>query len=101
MVVKNKIVTCAADRTRLNILQRPSGPLRDRRRRQGILVLQPNRAADSTIMLPVPDRPASVETGGEVPPLVSVVIPAFNRPDYLRLAVGSVLAQTVADLELI
>jgi GalNAc5-diNAcBac-PP-undecaprenol beta-1,3-glucosyltransferase len=34
-------------------------------------------------------------------PLVSVVITAFNRPDYLRNAVTSVLAQTFTDIEII
>jgi glycosyltransferase involved in cell wall biosynthesis len=34
-------------------------------------------------------------------PAVSVVIPCFNRPDYLRAAVESVFAQTNADWELI
>jgi glycosyltransferase involved in cell wall biosynthesis len=35
------------------------------------------------------------------PPLVSVVIPAFDRPEYLRLAIRSVLDQSFGDLELI
>ncbi len=34
-------------------------------------------------------------------PLVSVLIPTFNRPDLLRLAVKSVLDQTLEDLEVI
>lgn len=34
-------------------------------------------------------------------PLVSVILPTFDRPDLLPRAVGSVLAQTHADLELI
>lgn len=34
-------------------------------------------------------------------PLISVVITAFNRPDYLRSSIASVLAQTVTDLEII
>jgi glycosyltransferase involved in cell wall biosynthesis len=35
------------------------------------------------------------------PPLVSVVIPTYNRPHYLRQALASVLAQTFADIEVI
>jgi glycosyltransferase involved in cell wall biosynthesis len=35
------------------------------------------------------------------PPLVSVVIPAFNASRYIRQAVDSVLAQSLPDLELI
>ncbi len=35
------------------------------------------------------------------PPLVSVVIPTFNRPEYLRIALRSALAQTLADIEVI
>ena len=34
-------------------------------------------------------------------PFFSVVIPTYNRPDYLREAVASVLAQTFADFEVI
>lgn len=34
-------------------------------------------------------------------PLISVVITAFNRPDYLRSSIASVLAQTVTDVEII
>ncbi len=35
------------------------------------------------------------------PPPVSVVVPTYERRDYVRLAVDSVLAQTFADFELI
>jgi GalNAc5-diNAcBac-PP-undecaprenol beta-1,3-glucosyltransferase len=35
------------------------------------------------------------------PPLISVVITAFNRPDYLQSSVASVLAQTFSDVEII
>jgi glycosyltransferase involved in cell wall biosynthesis len=35
------------------------------------------------------------------PPLVSVILPAFNRPRCLREAVASVLEQTVSDWELV
>src|SRR3972149_1034912 len=35
------------------------------------------------------------------PPLVSVVIPSYNRADMLRRAIRSVLAQTFTDFELI
>jgi glycosyltransferase involved in cell wall biosynthesis len=34
-------------------------------------------------------------------PLVSVVIPTYERPHYLRLAIASVLAQTLRDFEVI
>ncbi|MES2225114.1 MAG: glycosyltransferase family 2 protein [Patescibacteria group bacterium] len=34
-------------------------------------------------------------------PLVSVIIPAFNREKYLEAAVRSVLAQTLADIEVL
>ena len=44
----------------------------------------------------MPDDPPSSPT-----PLVSVVIPAYGRPDYLRLAIQGVLDQSVPDWELI
>mgnify|MGYP001570339681 CR=1 FL=1 len=34
-------------------------------------------------------------------PRVSVIIPTFNRKDYLAEAIESVLAQTVADYEIV
>jgi glycosyltransferase involved in cell wall biosynthesis len=34
-------------------------------------------------------------------PLISVVIPTFNRPDLLRRAIESALAQTLADIEVL
>jgi len=34
-------------------------------------------------------------------PLVSVIIPTYNRPEYLRLTVESVLAQTYPNIEVI
>jgi glycosyltransferase involved in cell wall biosynthesis len=34
-------------------------------------------------------------------PTVSIVVPVYNRPDYLRVAVASVLRQTCADWEMI
>jgi glycosyltransferase involved in cell wall biosynthesis len=35
------------------------------------------------------------------PPLVGAVIPAFNRPHYLKLALQSVLKQTYPNFEVI
>lgn len=40
-------------------------------------------------------------TLADLAPIVSVVIPTYNRPDLLRLAVASVLVQTVRDIEII
>ncbi|HUF08094.1 MAG TPA: glycosyltransferase family 2 protein, partial [Rhodothermales bacterium] len=34
-------------------------------------------------------------------PLISVILPTFNRPGYLREAAASILGQTVEDLELL
>ncbi len=45
--------------------------------------------------------PTADASGGDVPPLVSVVMPAFNAALYLRTAIDSVLAQTHQPLELI
>ena len=36
-----------------------------------------------------------------IPGLVSVIIPTYNRPDYLREAVDSVLAQTYPFIEIL
>jgi glycosyltransferase involved in cell wall biosynthesis len=36
-----------------------------------------------------------------MPPVVSVLIPTFNRPDYLRVTLASVLRQSFADFEVI
>ena len=36
-----------------------------------------------------------------IPGLVSVIIPTYNRPDYLREAVGSVCAQTYPSIEIL
>src|SRR5689334_25352778 len=38
---------------------------------------------------------------GDPEPLVSVVIPTYNRPDYLREALSSVVAQRYRNLEII
>jgi len=52
-------------------------------------------------------RPAAPPTISSTPhaagatPLVSVIMPTFDRPHWLRRAVESVLAQTLGDLELI
>jgi glycosyltransferase involved in cell wall biosynthesis len=45
-----------------------------------------------------PDRSASAAAGDA---LISVVIPTFDRPDYLRLALAGVLAQSYGNLEII
>jgi glycosyltransferase involved in cell wall biosynthesis len=34
-------------------------------------------------------------------PRVSIIVPAFNRTEYLKLAIGSAFAQTISDWELI
>src|SRR5438132_3254976 len=39
--------------------------------------------------------------GGGAPPAVSVIVPTFQRREYVVRAVGSVLAQTYEDFELI
>ncbi len=39
--------------------------------------------------------------GDNAPPLVSVVIPTYNRPEYLRLALASAVAQTYRQLEIV
>jgi glycosyltransferase involved in cell wall biosynthesis len=36
-----------------------------------------------------------------VPPVVSIIMPTFNRPKYLRAAIGSVLDQSFRDWELL
>jgi glycosyltransferase involved in cell wall biosynthesis len=36
-----------------------------------------------------------------IQPVVSVVLPTYNRPSYLKLALSSALAQTYADLEIV
>ena len=35
------------------------------------------------------------------PPMVSVIVPTYNRPDRLREALQSILAQTLQDFEII
>lgn len=34
-------------------------------------------------------------------PLVSVIIPTYNRPDFLKLTVESIISQTFQDFEII
>lgn len=46
-----------------------------------------------------PGRPAGLDATGS--PLVSVLIPTHNRPDYAEEAVQSVLAQTWSNLEIV
>ena len=43
----------------------------------------------------------SMETYSSDPPLISVIIPTYNRPDYLREAIASVIDQTYPNLEII
>jgi GT2 family glycosyltransferase len=44
----------------------------------------------------------AVESGMEkAPPLVSVILPTFDRPDYLRLALASAVGQSYRHLEII
>ena len=45
-------------------------------------------------------RPASVWRKAMIPRLVSVIIPTYNRPNYLREAVDSVFAQTYPFIEI-
>lgn len=48
------------------------------------------------------DSSAPEETpGGAAAPRVSVVVPAYNAADYLERALGTVLAQTMPDLEIL
>jgi glycosyltransferase involved in cell wall biosynthesis len=42
-----------------------------------------------------------MSTVSHSPPLVSVIIPTYNRPQYLQAAIASVLNQTLSDLEVI
>lgn len=49
----------------------------------------------------VADRAATKAAPADRPPLVSVGLPTFNRPDMLREAVNSILGQTFADFELV
>jgi glycosyltransferase involved in cell wall biosynthesis len=47
-------------------------------------------------------QPSEVQSiPASIAPLVSVIIPTFNRPEYLRLALQSVVNQTCRDLEII
>lgn len=43
----------------------------------------------------------AIMSESSTPPLVSVLLPAFNHADYVRAAVESVLAQTCRDIELV
>lgn len=48
-----------------------------------------------------PSDASAMSGSGASGPLISVVIPTFNRPAYLRLALASVVAQSYARLEII
>ena len=50
------------------------------------------------LLLPTPDRPSQNRVS---PPTVSVCIRAFERPDGLRRAIASALAQEFTDLEVV
>src|SRR5579883_2881813 len=56
-------------------------------------------------MYPPTEGPRDPDPGSAGPPrrvpVVSVVVPTFNRLNYLRLAVESVYAQTFTDWELV
>ncbi|MBX7142821.1 MAG: glycosyltransferase [Oligoflexia bacterium] len=51
--------------------------------------------------LPVPERVEKVGAPKATAPLVSVIVPTFNRPDRLQEALKSILAQTMQDFEII
>jgi GT2 family glycosyltransferase/MoaA/NifB/PqqE/SkfB family radical SAM enzyme/Flp pilus assembly protein TadD len=46
-------------------------------------------------------RPLTPEAAGKTTPLVSVIVPTYNRPNQLVIALKSVLGQTYKNLELI
>ncbi|MES2077144.1 MAG: glycosyltransferase [Pseudomonadota bacterium] len=56
-------------------------------------------AAEDREAAPAPRRPRQIVAGGL--PLVSILIPTHNRPDYAELALQSVLAQTYEQLDIV
>jgi GT2 family glycosyltransferase/tetratricopeptide (TPR) repeat protein/SAM-dependent methyltransferase len=47
------------------------------------------------------DRSDTMVSRSNKPPMVSVIVPTYNRPDRLREALQSILAQTLQDFEII
>jgi predicted O-linked N-acetylglucosamine transferase (SPINDLY family)/glycosyltransferase involved in cell wall biosynthesis len=107
---EEKAVRFAKNRTELNELKkrldenRVSGPVFDLPRLVRDLEGELRRLANVSPLLPQNNEQTRQGTGGDSAsalPLVSVLIPTHNRPDYFELALKSVLAQNYSPLEII
>ena len=58
-------------------------------------------AAAARAAVPAPPAAPRARAAADAAPLVSVIMPTFNRPEWLQRAVASVLAQTYPNVELI